>query len=71
MLSSRLMGEASRRETLLKDIIDVIDHAKDETSPVRSKKYLRFALIAVVVIVAAAVVVILSYLPEGAYTKRE
>jgi protease-4 len=30
MLSSRLMGEASRKETLLKDIIDVIDHAKDD-----------------------------------------
>jgi protease-4 len=30
MLSSRLMGEASREETLLKDIIDVIDHAKDD-----------------------------------------
>ncbi|MGB9442982.1 MAG: signal peptide peptidase SppA [Desulfobacterales bacterium] len=30
ILSSRLMGEASREETLLKDIIDVIDHAKDD-----------------------------------------
>jgi len=30
MLSSRLMGEAIREETLLKDIIDVIDHAKDD-----------------------------------------
>ena len=30
MLSSRLMGEATREETLLKDIIDVIDHAKDD-----------------------------------------
>ena len=30
ILSSRLMGEASRKETLLKDIIDVIDHAKDD-----------------------------------------
>ena len=30
MLSSRLMGEASREETLLKDIIDVIDHARDD-----------------------------------------
>ena len=30
MLSSRLLGEASREETLLKDIIDVIDHAKDD-----------------------------------------
>jgi protease-4 len=30
MLSSRLMGKASREETLLKDIIDVIDHAKDD-----------------------------------------
>ena len=30
MLSSRLMGEASRKETLLKDMIDVIDHAKDD-----------------------------------------
>ena len=30
LLSSRLMGEASRKETLLKDIIDVIDHAKDD-----------------------------------------
>jgi len=30
MLSSRLLGEASREETLLKDILDVIDHAKDD-----------------------------------------
>jgi protease-4 len=30
MLSSRLMGEATREETLLKDIIEVIDHAKDD-----------------------------------------
>ncbi len=30
MLSSRLMGEASRKETLLKDIVDVIDHAKED-----------------------------------------
>ena len=30
MLSSRFMGEAGREETLLKDIIDVIDHAKDD-----------------------------------------
>jgi len=30
MLSSRLMGEARREETLLRDIIDVIDHAKDD-----------------------------------------
>ncbi len=30
MLSSRLMGAASREETLLKDIIDVIDHAKND-----------------------------------------
>ena len=30
LLSSRLMGEAIREETLLKDIIDVIDHAKDD-----------------------------------------
>jgi protease-4 len=31
VLSSRLMGEASQEETLLKDIIDVIDHARDDT----------------------------------------
>ena len=30
VLSSRLMGEASQEETLLKDIIDVIDHARDD-----------------------------------------
>ncbi len=30
MLSSRLIGEASREETLLKDIIDVIDYAKED-----------------------------------------
>ena len=30
VLSSQLMGEASREETLLKDIIDAIDHAKDD-----------------------------------------
>jgi len=30
MLSSRLLGEASREETLLKDVIDVIDYAGDD-----------------------------------------
>ncbi|MGD8293261.1 MAG: signal peptide peptidase SppA [Desulfobacterales bacterium] len=30
VLTSRLMGEASREETLLKDIIDVIEHARDD-----------------------------------------
>jgi protease IV len=30
LLSSRLMREANREETLLKDIIEVIDHAKDD-----------------------------------------
>ncbi len=30
ILSSRLLGEASRQETLLKDVIDVIDYAKDD-----------------------------------------
>ncbi len=30
VLSSRLLGDASREETLLKDVIDVIDHAKED-----------------------------------------
>jgi len=30
MLSSRLLGEASREETLLRDVIDVIDYAGDD-----------------------------------------